>query len=179
MTQEEYNNEKRECWDEYTRKCVCEGKNTYGAFIFAFDRAYALGKLQASCEQVKETISQEEIECAAEEFAYNIKIPASLPGALVPFINGLAHDSYLQGALGFLGKQEKDAETVICGWVARDKRGTICLYSECPERFNAPINEWGTDYPLQYYCLSKELFPDLTWDDDPIEVELIIKRKKK
>lgn len=27
--------------------------------------------------------------------------------------------------------------------------------------------------------LDPSLFPDLTWDDDSIEVELIIKRKKK
>lgn len=79
-----------------------------------------------------------------------------------------------------VGKREKDAEeTVISGWVARDKMGTTCLYNECPERYNAPINEWGADNPLQYYRIPDELFPDLTWDDDPIEVELIIKRKKK
>lgn len=64
MIQEEYNNEKRECWDEYTRKCVCEGKNTYGAFIFAFDRTYALGKLQANGRQVNNAkISQNLANC--------------------------------------------------------------------------------------------------------------------
>lgn len=70
-------------------------------------------------------------------------------------------------------------ETVIQGWVARDKKGTICLYNECPKRLYAPINEWGTDYPLQYYCLPKKLCPDLTWEDEPLEVEIILKRKKK
>lgn len=75
-------------------------------------------------------------------------------------------------------KQETDADTVIQGWVARDKKGTICLYNECPERFYAPINEWGTDCPLQYYRIPDELFPDLTWDDDPEPVEIILKRKK-
>lgn len=44
MTQPDYDQKKRECWEEYTRKCVHEGKSAYGAFNFAFDRAYALGK---------------------------------------------------------------------------------------------------------------------------------------
>lgn len=76
-----------------------------------------------------------------------------------------------------LGKQEKDADTVIQGWVARDKGGTICLYNEYPERYNAPINEWGSDNPLQYYRIPDELFPDLTWESEPEPVEIIIKRK--
>lgn len=117
MTQPEYEQKKRECWEEF-----CESDKPYDvepAFDLAFDRAYALGK------------------------------------------------------------QKNNADTVIQGWVARDKRGTICLYNECPERYNAPINEWGTDNPLQYYRIPDKLFPDLTWKSDPIEVELIIKRKKK
>ena len=122
MTQTEYEQKKRECW-EYVSKTILTigGSKEKRAFDYAFDRGYALGKLQASCGQVKETISQEEIECAAEEFADKIKIPASLSGALVPFINGLAHDSYLQGALDFLGKQEKDAEGEEMLMVSRKK----------------------------------------------------------
>lgn len=56
-----------------------------------------------------ESITQEEIERAAEKYADEIKIPVSFPGVMVPFINGLAHDSYLQGAQDFLGKQDNVA----------------------------------------------------------------------
>lgn len=54
MTQPEYEHKKRECWEEFTTMPL------YKAFNFAFDRAYALGKLQANSEQVNKTISQEE-----------------------------------------------------------------------------------------------------------------------
>lgn len=44
MNNQEYEQKKSECWEEYTRKCVHESKSAYGAFDFAFDRAYTLGK---------------------------------------------------------------------------------------------------------------------------------------
>lgn len=117
MPDKEYQDKKRECWEEFMRS-TDKIITPRDAFFYAFDRAYALGK------------------------------------------------------------QEKDADTVIQGWVARDKGGTICLYNEYPERYNAPINEWGSDNPLQYYRIPDELFPDLTWGSDPIEVKIIIKKKK-
>lgn len=63
-----------------------------------------------------------------------------------------------------LGKQENDMEdTVIQGWVCRDKKDNVLyLHTEEP-----------------YLLLDKSLFPNLTWESDPIEVEIIIKRKKK
>lgn len=78
-----------------------------------------------------------------------------------------------------LGKQEKnEEEIVISGWVARDKNGNTFLYKHKPNRiYNNESQQWGGelvyDSPLPY-----ELFPDFTWYDDPIEVEIIIKRKK-
>lgn len=50
MTQTDYEQKKCECWEEYTRKCVHEGKSAYGAFNFAFDRAYALGKQEKDAD---------------------------------------------------------------------------------------------------------------------------------
>ena len=63
-----------------------------------------------------------------------------------------------------LGKQENDMEdTVIQGWVCRDKKDNVLyLHTEEP-----------------YLLLDKSLFPNLTWESDPIEVEIIIKRKKR
>ena len=59
MTSEEYNNKKRECWEKV--KFAFSAPNTdRKTFGFIFDRAYALGKLQANSEQVNKTISQEE-----------------------------------------------------------------------------------------------------------------------
>lgn len=83
-----------------------------------------------------------------------------------------------------LGKQEKDAEdTVIQGWVGRDQDGYISLFKEKPTRDTCdkddiPYGFWddNTDSHMELPITS---FPGLTWDDDPIEVELVIKRKKK
>lgn len=68
-----------------------------------------------------------------------------------------------------LGKQEKEADTVIQGWVARDIDGEIYLYENKPERGSTEwLGRLSSEFDLQR----------VTWSDDPIEVELIIKRKK-
>lgn len=70
---------------------------------------------------------------------------------------------------------EKDADTVIQGWVARDDDGQLLyLYGSMPTR---GINMWNGHGSL-LMPLDAKLYPDLTWGDDPIEVEIIIKRKK-
>lgn len=49
MTQTEYEQNRAECW-EYVSKTILTigGSKEKRAFDYAFDRAYALGKLQAS-----------------------------------------------------------------------------------------------------------------------------------
>lgn len=54
-------------------------------------------------------------------------------------------------------------------WVARDWGGMLFAY------FNKPIRdtvwkEWDSDKVS--LCIDDSFFPDLTWDDEPIEVEL-------
>ena len=50
MTDQEYEQKKRECWEEYTTISP-----QYKAFSFAFDRAYALGKQEIKQETKQET----------------------------------------------------------------------------------------------------------------------------
>ena len=123
MTQTEYAKAKQGCLSDFCKEHgFIETADVKGIFGYAFDRAYALGKQFGNSEQVN-------VEKAAERYADEIRIPASIPGVMVPFINGLAHDAYLQGAQDCLGKKEKDAEdTVISGWVARDFDGDVFLY---------------------------------------------------
>lgn len=170
MTQQEYQQKKRECWEEF-----CESDKPYDvepAFAFAFDRAYELGKQFGNSEQV-------DVEKAAKRFADEIRIPASIPGVMAPFINGLAHDAYLQGAQDSLGKQEtkqeSKQETVIQGWVAVDDDGDLFLYRTKPARDEVSGMWLSHECPLD---VGINLFPDLSWDDDPQEVEIVIKRKK-
>lgn len=97
MNKQEYENKKRECWEEYTTISP-----QYKAFSFAFDRAYALGK-EKDAEDTKidgkVTISlhvavipqQEEFYMGvdASHEAYTIDIPKSMiPSDLLAVING-------------------------------------------------------------------------------------------
>lgn len=62
--------------------------------------------------------------------------------------------------------------TTIKGWLARDKDDTLVLGRRCPER----IMKTGTWMGFaQCMKIDKELFPELKWDDEPIEVEITIK----
>lgn len=191
MTQEDYEQNRAECW-EYVSKTILTigGSKEKRAFDYAFDRAYALGKLQASCRQVNKTISQEEIEKAALKYVFNRQkarhnAKNDEEAYLSDFDNTLkawdAFDmaqAYEDGANFALGKQEKDAvETLSIAWAARDKNGDLFLFDHKPERvYNGAFSHWVGN--LSETVLDNECLPTLTWDSDPIEVELTIKRKK-
>lgn len=75
-----------------------------------------------------------------------------------------------------------DAEdTVISGWVARDdgerwhERELHLFTRNKPERRKL-MGDWIGRPSM---VLDPKLFPELTWESDPIEVEITIKRKKK
>lgn len=81
-----------------------------------------------------------------------------------------------------LGKQENDMEdTMIQGWVARSKDCPndlgLRVYTVKPDR-RENRNGWNGHGEMSY-LIDCRLFPDLTWESDPQEVEIIIKRKKK
>lgn len=171
MNKQDYGQKRRECWEEYVNML---NRNCATRYVFdqIFDRAYALGKQT-------EAITREEIEKVAKRFADEIRIPASISGVMVPFINGLAHDAYLQGARDFLGKQEKDTDTVIQGWVARASDGHLALFKRKPDREIYMRSNNGLWFGGSMTELDSNLFSDLTWDSEPLEVEIQIKRKKK
>lgn len=64
-------------------------------------------------------------------------------------------------------------------WVARDKDGELDLYIKKPQRSDAigyNHENWDS-YDEHWIPLDPKLFPDLTWNDEPIEVELVRKNK--
>ncbi len=78
-------------------------------------------------------------------------------------------------------------EATISGWVARDqptdlsKRGRLRLFRHMPHR-----DCCGTRFVIYGFWdeaispalrLDENLYPSLTWQDDPLEVEIIIKPK--
>lgn len=163
MTQTEYEQKRRECWEEFLQKHEISGADgvTADAFIMAFDRAYALGR-------EKEPITQEEIEKAAKDYAYDVGDS--------DWERLRVQDAFVDGANFALGKQEKDADTVIQGWVARDVDGLLFFYSNKPKRYF--IGEYSHWKGIVINSIPKQLFPDLTWESEPQECEIIIKRKK-
>lgn len=54
MTQQEYEQKKRECWKEFTTMPL------YKAFNFAFDRAYALGRQEKDAKEKKNALTDKE-----------------------------------------------------------------------------------------------------------------------
>lgn len=67
-------------------------------------------------------------------------------------------------------------------WIARDKDGSLYLYNYEPrknkisERFTCiikPNGKWSEEYKLNSY-----LFPEVTFENSPQEVELVIKKKE-
>lgn len=178
MNTKEYDQKKQECWEEYFKHVVCGTDSHEYWFNKIFDCAFALGK-------EKEPITQEEIEKVAQERADNIlhdyRIEEMLRDDLrVDMIN------LFKDAIDFaLGKQEKDADTVIQGWVCRDKKDSaLNLHAEEPYRAYSHYQtddepDWWESDCASFLPLDKNLFPDLSWSDEPQEVELIIKRKKK
>lgn len=89
---------------------------------------------------------------------------------------------YQDSDLDFSVDEAKEAEgEVISGWVARNEDGTPYLHRLLPER------GFDDDRNVGIWCncigykmiVPKRLFPSLTCDDDPIEVEITIKPKKK
>lgn len=60
------------------------------------------------------------------------------------------------------------------GYVARDKDGTLYFFQE-----NKPYREaggvWYENSPALGGCeISPELYPELTWKDEPVEAELAV-----
>lgn len=72
----------------------------------------------------------------------------------------------------------EDADTVIQGWVGRDKDGAVYVHKTKPYRGAGNHGKpefWVAEAIVE---LPQNSFPDLTWESDPQPVEITIKRKK-
>lgn len=69
-----------------------------------------------------------------------------------------------------LHKSQMMKEAVLDGWVARDKNGKLYFFEVEPRRLE---DRW---WDRDYLCIevNKDLFPGLSWKDEPSEVKLII-----
>jgi len=68
-------------------------------------------------------------------------------------------------------------------WIARDKDGQLTLFTNKPHRCtdvgwdNESWDVVSMDEFTDTMILNPNLFPNLTWEDEPIEVELALKKK--
>jgi len=72
--------------------------------------------------------------------------------------------------------QEISALPTIKGWVARDGDGTLYLYIRPPYR-DKNYDWWHPIAGRDKLAIDISLFPELRYEDEPIEVELPIIRK--
>ena len=182
MTNQDYEQKKRECWEEFKRtnldsEVQWQPVNRYDVFCAAFDRAYALGKHEMDAEDDKTLKVNRQLFC---------RLCADADDYINEHLEEEDSDyTYYQGrsdALHELYRGEcKDAEdTVFQGWACRDEDNTLTIFYGS----NKPSKEDGDDYwsavfgdSIEY--LPQNMFPDVTWDDpEPTRVEIIIRRKK-
>lgn len=77
-----------------------------------------------------------------------------------------------------LGKQDKDADTAIQGWVARDEEGYISLFPDKPERDMYDCNDvtygFWDEANGHHIELPTDSFPSVTWQSEPKRVRITI-----
>ena len=55
-------------------------------------------------------------------------------------------------------------------WIARDKHGEIYLYPTKPQKYDYVFD--GDDW----WQIDQNLFPEVTFENSPMEVELVLKK---
>ena len=156
MTQQDYEQKKKKCWLQFCREKGIDKEvniSIYEAFDSIFDRAYSLGKQEKKAKSMQLSDVKQKIDAWMDSHT----------------------EEEVYECLKKYGAVE-DVDTVIQGWVARDEDGHLFMYCTKPERDEA-LQVWMGRYAD--FDLRNALFPDLTWDSEPEEVEIILKRKKK
>lgn len=75
--------------------------------------------------------------------------------------------------------EELDKKPKIKVWIARDKTHDLHLFSEKPWRNNNGGIDWNNEWiGERLLVLDCNLYPELTWESEPIEIELILNVEK-
>lgn len=86
------------------------------------------------------------------------------------YLREIAKDAFKAGAEW---AEDHKPEIKLTGWVARDRNGEIYVYGAYPEK----DSEKGIWIESNSILLYRRSFLDLKWEDEPIEVEVTIKKK--
>lgn len=85
------------------------------------------------------------------------------------YLREIAKDAFKAGAEW---AEEQKPEVKLTGWVSRDRNGEVYVYGAYPEK----DSEKGIWIESNSILLYRRSFLDLKWEDDPVEVEITIKR---
>lgn len=59
-------------------------------------------------------------------------------------------------------------------WIARDESGYLYLHEEKPKmQYNFQLREWCSNETME---LNPDFFPEVTFENSPMEVELVLKK---
>lgn len=179
MTNEEYNKKKQECLADLCKEHgFIKTADVKGIFGYAFDRAYALGK------QEKDADKQEVFICEKSKVLYRFRMAEACKIGNNPESDyWIGYSKAIQDLFGLEGEPyltPNDADTVIQGWVARDDgerwhERELHLFTRNKPEIRKLMGDWIGRPSM---TLDSNLFPDLTWESEPLEVEIILKRKK-
>ena len=114
-----------------------------------------------------EEINKKAYEKYPEKLVWSKNAPGKQYGKID--INKDARDAFIRAY------KEISALPTIKGWVARDGSGSLYLYDTIPHR-DAKYDWWHPLAGRDQMVIEKNYFPDLRWEDEPIEVELPIIR---
>lgn len=132
MTDKKYQQKKLKCFVKFCKDNGIDQKvdiSIFDAFDQIFNRAYSLGKQ-------KETVTQEEIEKAAKDYAYNVGDS--------DWERLIIRDAFVDGANFTLGKHEKDAEVDRTLKVNRQLFCRLC--TDADDYINEHLEEDDSDY---------------------------------
>lgn len=104
-------------------------------------------------------------------------------GLLIDFI--LYKDMVIENCeeeIELLRKKEKTGESEEA-WVARDSTGDLFCYKSKPIR-GFSCTQWMFDYKNPWkgpavFKIPNNLFPELTWKDEPIKISITYKKQEK
>jgi hypothetical protein len=60
-------------------------------------------------------------------------------------------------------------------WIVREQDGLLWLFCEKPI-YDKALQEWINQQPSEFGCLPSECFLEVTFENSPMEVELVIKK---
>jgi len=68
----------------------------------------------------------------------------------------------------------QNPEVKLTGWVARDRNEDICVYEDYPEK-DSKRQFW---FASGHMSLDEKSFPDIKWENEPVEVEITIRKNE-